>query len=115
MPGRWDTIGSGPAHSRLPAGWWRGCSTAEVHQQAREAWGVSHRTADRLVAAARAELVRGWDVQSLEMIAFLLARLDTVFREAMEAKNHGAALGWVRSTAPPSWPSCDPRPGRCSD
>ena len=76
-----------------------GCSTAEVHQRAREAWGVSHRTADRLVAAARADLVRGWDVQRRETIGLLLARLDTVFREAMEAKNHGAALGEIKSAA----------------
>jgi len=76
-----------------------GLSTAEVHQRARESSGVSHRTADRLVAAGRAELVRGWDVQRPEMLALLLARLDTVFRAAMEAKNHGAALGAVNSAA----------------
>jgi hypothetical protein len=28
--------------------------------------GVGHRTADRLVAAARADLVMGWDVQRHE-------------------------------------------------
>ena len=76
-----------------------GCSTAEVHHRARESWGVSHRTTDRLVAAARADLVRGWDVQRHEMVALLLARLGTVFRAAMEAKNHCAALGLVNSAA----------------
>jgi len=96
--------GGGAAHtlarSQQVARWLvEGCSTAEVHQRARESWGVSHRTADRLVAAARADLVRGWDVQRHEMIALLLSRLDTVFREAMAAKNHGAALGAVNSAA----------------
>ena len=60
---------------------------------------VSHRTADRLVAAARAELIRGWDVERHEMIALLLSRLDTVFRAAMEARNHGAALGAINAAA----------------
>jgi hypothetical protein len=43
--------------------------------------------------------VRGWNVERIEMLALLLARLDRVFREAMEAKNHGAALGAVNSAA----------------
>jgi hypothetical protein len=88
------------ARSQQVARWLvEGCSTAEVHGLARETWGVSHRTADRLVAAARAELIRGWDVERHEMIALLLSRLDTVFREAMASKNHGAALGAVNSAA----------------
>jgi hypothetical protein len=33
------------------------------------------------------------------MIALLLSRLDTVFRAAMEAKNHGAAVGAVNLAA----------------
>jgi hypothetical protein len=96
--------GGGAAHtlarSQQLARWLvGGFSTAEVHHRARELWGVSHRTADRLVAAARAELIRGWDVQRQEMIALLLSRLDSVFREAMAAKNHGAALGAPNSAA----------------
>jgi|688.fasta_scaffold89880_3 hypothetical protein len=96
--------GGGAAHtlarSQQVARWLvEGFSTAEVHHRAREAWGVSHRSADRLVAAARAELIRGWDVERHEMIALLLSRLDTVFREAMAAKNHGAALGAINAAA----------------
>jgi hypothetical protein len=96
--------GRGAAHnvarSQQIARWLvEGFSTAEVHQRARESWKVSHRTADRLVAAARADLVRGWDVERHEMIALLLSRLDTVFRAAMEAKNHGAALGAINAAA----------------
>jgi hypothetical protein len=88
------------ARSQQVARWLvEGFSTAEVHHRARESWGVSHRSADRLVAAARAELIRGWDVERHEMIALLLSRLDTVFREAMAAKNHGAALGAINAQA----------------
>jgi hypothetical protein len=88
------------ARAAVVAGWLTdGCSTAEVRQRARAQWGVSHRTADRLVAAGRAELIRGWDVERDEMIALLLSRLDRVFREAMEVKNHGAALGAVNAAA----------------
>lgn len=43
--------------------------------------------------------MRGWVLQRHEMIALLLARLDTVFREVMEAKNHGEALGAINSAA----------------
>jgi hypothetical protein len=96
--------GGGAAHtlarSQQVARWLvEGFSTAEVHYRAREAWGVSHRSADRLVAAARAELISGWDVERHEMIALLLSRLDTVFRAAMEARNHGAALGAINAAA----------------
>jgi hypothetical protein len=82
------------------AGWLvAGCGTAEVIQFAQAEWRVSERTAQRLLAAARAELVAGWHVERAEMIALLLARLDTVFRAAMEAKNHGAALGCLNAQA----------------
>jgi len=89
--------GRGAAHSiaraALVAGWLvEGYSTAEVHQRARDQWGVSNRTADRLVAAGRAELVRGWSVDRQQMTAMLLARLDSVFRGAMEARNFNAAV-----------------------
>jgi len=96
--------GRGAAHnvarSQQVARWLvEGLSTAEVRQRARDQWGVSHRTADRLVAAGRAELIRGWDVHRDQMTALLLSRLDTVFREAMAAKNHGAALGAINAQA----------------
>jgi hypothetical protein len=42
---------------------------------------------------------RGWVVQRHEMIALLLARLDMVFRQVMEAKNHGGALGAINAQA----------------
>jgi hypothetical protein len=76
-----------------------GFSTAEVHHRARESWGVSHRTADRLVAAGRAELIRDWDVERHEMIALLLSRLDAVFLGAMEARNFNAAVAVLNAQA----------------
>jgi len=96
--------GRGAAHnvarSQQVARWLvEGCSTAEVHQRARETWGMSHRTADRLVAAGRAELTAGWDVERREMVALLLARLDAVFRGAMAAGNYNAAVAVLNAQA----------------
>ena len=51
------------------------------------------------MSAARADMGRGWHIQRHEIIALSLARLDTVFREIMEAKNHGEALGAINSAA----------------
>jgi hypothetical protein len=96
--------GRGAAHtvarSQQVARWLvEGLSTAEVHQLARETWAVSHRTADRLVAAGRAELVRVWHVERTEMLALSLARLDSVFAAAVAAKNFNAALGCINAQA----------------
>lgn len=76
-----------------------GLSSAEAHQRARETWGVSRRTADRLLAAARAELVAGWDLERPQMTALLLARLDRVFRDALVSDNLNAALGAINAAA----------------
>jgi hypothetical protein len=88
------------ARAAVVAGWLTdGCSTAEVRQRARAQWGVSHRTADRLVAAGRAELIRGWDVERDEMTALLLSRLDAVFMGAMAAGNFNAAVAVLNAQA----------------
>jgi hypothetical protein len=82
------------------AGWLVvGLNSTDVVQRAQAEWGISERTAQRLLASARQELVAGWHVERTEMLALLLARLDSVFREAMEAKNHGAALGCLNAQA----------------
>jgi hypothetical protein len=57
------------------------------------------RSADRLIAAARAELVSQWQNERPELLVVLLARFDRVFREAMACQNHGAALGAVNAAA----------------
>jgi hypothetical protein len=54
-------------------------------------------TADRLVAAGRAELVRGWHLERTEMLALSLARLDAVFRGAV-------AWGFTMTPLPYSMP-----------
>ena len=81
------------ARSQQVARWLvEGCSTTEVHQRARETWGVSGRTADRLVAAGRAELVRDWHLERSVMLALSLARLDAVFRGAVASGNYNEAV-----------------------
>ena len=88
------------ARAAVVAGWLTdGCSTAEVRQRARAQWGVSHRTADRLVAAGRAELIRGWDVERDQMLALLLSRFDAVFKAAMLTGNHNAAVAALNAQA----------------
>jgi len=96
--------GRGAAHnfarSQQVARWLvEGLSTAEVHHRARETWGVSHRTTDRLLKAGRAELMAGWDIERDSMIALLLSRLDSVFAAAMAEKNFNAALGCINAQA----------------
>jgi hypothetical protein len=76
-----------------------GLSSGEAHQRARETWCISRRTADRLLVAARKELIAAWDIDRQDMTAMLLARLDAVFRAALAAGNHGAALGAINAAA----------------
>ena len=76
-----------------------GLSSGEAHQRARETWRISRRTADRLLVAARKELIAAWDIDRQDMTAMLLARLDAVFKAALAAGNHGAALGAVNAAA----------------
>jgi hypothetical protein len=96
--------GRGAAHnvarSQQVARWLvEGLSNAEVHHRARETWGVSHRTTDRLLKAGRAELMAGWDIERDSMIALLLSRLVSVFAAAMAEKNFNAALGCINAQA----------------
>jgi hypothetical protein len=103
-PGVDEGRGQPAAHNayraQAVAGWLtEGASTAEAHQRAREAWGVSGRTADRLIHAARQLLRQAWEVDRVEMLALLLARLDRVYADALRAGNHGAALGAINSAA----------------
>ena len=88
------------ARAAVVAGWLTdGCSSAEVRQRAKDQWSVSARTADRLLAAGRAELIRGWDCDRQQMIALLLSRLDAVFMGAMAAGNFNAAVAVLNAQA----------------
>jgi hypothetical protein len=55
---------------------------------------MSLRTADHLVAAFRAELVRGWKAKRTGILALLLARFDTGFVRPW--KRIITALPWER-------------------
>ncbi len=76
-----------------------GLSRPEILAVARERWGLAPRSADRLIAHARAELVAAWGVQREQLLAVLLSRADRVYREAMACQNHGAALGAINAAA----------------
>jgi hypothetical protein len=76
-----------------------GFSSAEAHRRARELWGVSHRTASRLVAAGRRELMAGWDIERDQMLALLLSRFDAVFKAAIVSGNHNAAVAALNAQA----------------
>lgn len=88
------------ARTPVVAGWVvDGLSRHAIHQKARDAWGIAPRTTDRLIAAARAELCAGWEVQRAEMVALLLERCDAAYAMAMEQKNSGAAIAAVGTMA----------------
>ena len=76
-----------------------GAGRPEIVAEAKERWGLAPRSADRLIAAARAELVEAWALQREQLLAVLLSRTDRVYREAMAYQNHGAALGAINAAA----------------
>ncbi len=76
-----------------------GMPRAEIHREARERWGLATRSADRVIAAARAELIAGADQQREQLVALLLSRCDAIYRAAMATGNHGAALGALNTCA----------------
>lgn len=90
-----DPVPSTQTMARVPfvVGWLtEGRSTREIVACAREEWGISERSAYRLLAHARAELVAGWHLQREELTAMLLERGDLVFRVAIAQNNAGAAV-----------------------
>jgi hypothetical protein len=66
---------------------------------ARDEWGVSRRSADRLLAAGRRELLANWDIERDQMLALLLTRFDAVFKAAMVSGNHNAAVSALNAQA----------------
>lgn len=89
------------ARSQRVASWLavEGLSAGEAHQRARAEWGLSRRSADRLLAAGRRELMAGWDIERDQMLALLLSRFDAVFKAAMLAGNHNAAVAALNAQA----------------
>ena len=47
-----------------------GLSSGEAHQRARETWRISRRTADRLLVAARKELIAASDIDKASQTGF---------------------------------------------
>ena len=65
----------------------------------RQTWGLSPRSADRLLALARQQIRSDWDIERPEMIADLLSQLSTLQQDARAAGNHAAALGCINAAA----------------
>ena len=62
---------------------------------------MAHQQAHGRSAAGRCakELIAAWDIDRQDMTALLLARLDAVFKAALAAGNHNAALGAISAAA----------------
>jgi hypothetical protein len=68
-------------------------------QYASKKWGVSDRTADSYLAAARDQLRADWDLERPQMIADLLSQCSTLQLEARKAKQYHIALGAINTAA----------------
>lgn len=76
-----------------------GNGTAEVYRLSRDAWQLSTRQTDRLIAMARQEITDAWQLERAQMVSMLLSRSDAVFRLAMEQANTGAAIAAIATAA----------------
>jgi hypothetical protein len=68
-------------------------------QSASKKWGVTGRTADNYLAAARDQLRADWDLERPQMIADLLSQCSTLQLEARKAKQYHIALGAINTAA----------------
>jgi hypothetical protein len=66
---------------------------------ASEHWGVTSRTAEDYLAAARDQLRADWDVQRPQMVADLLSQCATLQQEAREKGQLHIALGCINTAA----------------
>lgn len=62
-------------------------------------WGVSSRTIDRYIAAARQQLRSDWEIDRTDMLCDLFTRLDTLERQARKAGAYAVSLGAINSLA----------------
>jgi len=72
---------------------------ADCLQYASTKWGVTDRTADNYLAAARDQLRADWDLERPQMIADLLSQCSTLQLEARKAKQYHIALGAINTAA----------------
>jgi hypothetical protein len=66
---------------------------------ASERWGVTDRTVENYLAAARDQLRADWDLERPQMIADLLSQCSTLQLEARKAKQYHIALGAINTAA----------------
>jgi hypothetical protein len=76
-----------------------GATRSAVLEHARDCWGVSPRSADRLLAAARAQIRADWEVERPELAAELLSGLSDLQQQARERGDLGVALACINCTA----------------
>jgi hypothetical protein len=77
----------------------KGGTRSEVLALVTGDWGLSVRTADRLIAAARKEFAECWNIERPELLAQLLSQAQGLAVEARRAGNHQAALAALRTIA----------------
>jgi hypothetical protein len=75
-----------------------GGSAADLRQLCRS-WGLSDRQGRRLLAAMRVRLAADWQEAKPRLMEQTLARLEFLYRRAMEKGNLAVALGAINSTA----------------
>lgn len=66
---------------------------------AAEHWGVSDRTCDKYLEAARLQLKADWDIERPQMVADLLSQCSTLQMEARRAGQFHIALGAINTAA----------------
>jgi hypothetical protein len=66
---------------------------------ASDRWGVTDRTVENYLAAARDQLRADWDLERPQMIADLLSQCSTLQLEARKAKQYHIALGAINTAA----------------
>jgi hypothetical protein len=66
---------------------------------ASERWGVTDRTVENYLAAARDQMRADWDLERPQMIADLLSQCSTLQLEARKAKQYHIALGAINTAA----------------
>jgi hypothetical protein len=76
-----------------------GAVRSEVLQYAAAEWGVSVRTADSYIAAAREVLKADWDIDRRTFTAELLSQLASLQKEARKSNQPHVALGCINTAA----------------
>lgn len=62
-------------------------------------WGVSVRTGDRYLAAARDQIRSDWQLERPELLAQLLSQVSSIQQEAREKNQLGIALAAINTLA----------------